>query len=153
MYTKTLKKSVLHMLALQYTALYCAAEGGHAECLELLLAAACIDRNQANNDGDTPLNMAAVNGHAECLKLLLAAPWIDVNKADDDGVTPLYCAEEGGHAECGRRARIEPRPQCAPRRRACEAIAPGALSSPGILLGCLTRPLTLASLHATKPPN
>jgi ankyrin repeat protein len=54
------------------TALICAAQNGHADCVRMLL-----DRGTAldarNQDGFTALIRAAQNGHADCVWLLLDA--------------------------------------------------------------------------------
>jgi ankyrin repeat protein len=56
--------------------------------------------NQANDDGETPLNCAAECGHSDCVKLLLEADGVDVNKANRDGYTPLSLAASCGHSDC-----------------------------------------------------
>ena len=49
-----------------------AAERGHEAVVQLLLAHAAVDPNQARQDGVTPLYMAAQNGHEAVVRLLLA---------------------------------------------------------------------------------
>ncbi len=77
-----------------------AAQNGHAECLELLLAAGG-DVNKCNNYGFFPIFIATQNGHAECLKLLLDAGGnVNINKCDKAGRSPIFIAVEKGYAEC-----------------------------------------------------
>ncbi|OQS00668.1 hypothetical protein ACHHYP_02912 [Achlya hypogyna] len=77
------------------TALYVAADMGHAQIVEWLLRAGA-NINQFPEGGATPLYVAAQNGHGAVVELLLAAE-ANVNQARHDGVTPLLTATSNGH--------------------------------------------------------
>ena len=53
------------------TPIYVAAEMGHHEVVELLLAKKGIQVNQAMDDGATPLYIAAQKGHLKIVEALL----------------------------------------------------------------------------------
>ena len=78
------------------TALLPACEGGHVECVKLLLAHGC-PAGKANREGRTPVMTACHRGHAACLVLLLearASPY-DGAMPDDDSessATPIVMA-------------------------------------------------------------
>jgi ankyrin repeat protein len=76
------------------TPLHLAAEKGHKDIVELLLAKGA-DVNARNFTGKTPLQVAAVNGWKKVVELLLAHK-ADVNLPDNHGVTPLLWAEQSG---------------------------------------------------------
>lgn len=67
------------------TALYWAAQRGHAPCVELLLAhgASCLLKEGRRKW--TSLHAAAANGHTECLHLLIDSG----EKADITDITDL----------------------------------------------------------------
>ena len=68
-----------------------AAEKGHIEVVELLLANPAIDVNKEGSDGETALYVAVDNDRTKVVELLLANPAIDVNNADRfGGLTALY---------------------------------------------------------------
>lgn len=52
------------------TALWLAAAGGHATCVQLLLAHQSINPSQADQAGLTPLDIAKKNNHLLCVQLL-----------------------------------------------------------------------------------
>ena len=78
-----------------------AARGGHAACLEMLLAAPGIEVNR-HDAFDCALTTAAEHGRAECVAALLAADGIDVNQLDGDGHSALVLAARNGNAACVR---------------------------------------------------
>jgi ankyrin repeat protein len=79
-----------------YPFLYIAAQSGHDEIIQILLAAGATI-NAATKEGSTPLWTAAHQGHITASKVLIEAGG-DVNRADDDGFTPLYlAAANNGH--------------------------------------------------------
>jgi ankyrin repeat protein len=83
------------------TAVQAAAEGGHLEVVERLLAAkADVNARAADENGRTALRAAAEGGHLEVVERLLAAK-ADVNApaGEWDGRTALQAAAEGGHLE------------------------------------------------------
>ncbi|KAJ5902812.1 hypothetical protein N7495_003340 [Penicillium taxi] len=83
------------------TALQTAAEGGHLEVVQALLAAkADVNASPARSDGRTALRAAAGGGHLEVVQVLLAAK-ADVNASPADyyGRTALQAAAGGGHLE------------------------------------------------------
>jgi ankyrin repeat protein len=82
------------------TALYLAAECGHAEAVEAL-ARLGGDVNAVAEPGvfdTTPICIAAQESHAAVIEALgrLGA---EVNRATKDGRTPMYMAAENGHTE------------------------------------------------------
>ncbi len=104
-----------------------AIEGGHAECLELLMQAAEIKNPQywqyyytrknpkVKEDGvwgyrdvsdmectDTLLHTAVRCNSPACLQVLLRHPHPPFNSTDADGLTPFQLAEKLGHAECAQ---------------------------------------------------
>uniref|UniRef100_A0A8C7MDH8 Ankyrin repeat domain 52 n=1 Tax=Oncorhynchus kisutch TaxID=8019 RepID=A0A8C7MDH8_ONCKI len=84
------------------TALYLAAQKGHAQCLEVLLShgVSCHLRERRNKW--TPLHVAASNGQTDCLLMLVnrgeKADIIDI--ADVQGQTALMLAALGSHTDC-----------------------------------------------------
>ena len=81
------------------TPLYAAAQDGHIEIVQALLATPDIEVNKSCSDGASPLYIAAQNGHTEIVQALLAAPGIEVNKSRSTGASPLYIAAYKGHTE------------------------------------------------------
>lgn len=79
-----------------YTALHCAAEAGHTECVEALVACSA-DINFAGPDRKTPLALAAEQGHVQCVKALLAAG-AKLETGDKRKRTPLLLAVRAGRA-------------------------------------------------------
>ncbi|KAG7455791.1 hypothetical protein MATL_G00244710 [Megalops atlanticus] len=81
-------------------ALFSAARNGHADCVQLLLAAgASADAPDA--DGFTPLHSAAAHRHARCVELLVGVA-ADVNQVAAGGQSALFLAGGSGSAECVR---------------------------------------------------
>ena len=82
------------------TPLMLAARDGHIKIVEVLLADARVDVNQASSDaGRTAMFAASYTGQAAVVKLLLAHDGIDANQArTDDGLTPLFVACQNRHA-------------------------------------------------------
>ncbi|TNJ30609.1 Ankyrin repeat protein 1 [Giardia muris] len=78
------------------TALYYAAEAGHTDIVEMLLAHE--SRRQARN-GWSALMVAAYNGHTGCVELL--APR-EAGMTTDRGVTALMLAASQGHVEASK---------------------------------------------------
>ena len=74
----------------EWTPLLHAAEGGHKEIIELLIAKGA-DVNAKNLRGETSLYDVVGRGHKEIAELLIAAG-ADVNAKDNDGSTPLHNA-------------------------------------------------------------
>ena len=75
-----------------------AAEGGHEECIRLLLQSGA-NPNDANNADITALMHAVCKGSDACVKLLLDAG-ADVNVLDTCGRTALTSAVNGGSNKC-----------------------------------------------------
>ena len=83
------------------SALMIAADQGHSEIAELLLAEGTNINMQTQSDNETALIAAALNGHKDIVKLLLdnrAAP----NIQDVNGLTALMIAAYKGHKEIVR---------------------------------------------------
>ncbi|MGB8354001.1 MAG: ankyrin repeat domain-containing protein [Chthoniobacteraceae bacterium] len=74
------------------TPLYRAAQFGHREVAELLLANKA-DVNARDHQDNTPLHEAAAGGHLDLAELLLASK-ADVNARAHDGGTPLHMARD-----------------------------------------------------------
>jgi ankyrin repeat protein len=79
------------------TPLHWAAENGHRDVAELLLANKA-DVNAKDNNGYTPLSWAAKAGHKDVAELLLANG-ANVNAIDTMGRTPLHWAAAGNHKD------------------------------------------------------
>jgi ankyrin repeat protein len=79
------------------TPLHLAAQYGHKDIVELLLANKADVEAKADG-GWTPLLNAVLGGHKEIVELLVAHK-ADVNVMDDVGRAPLHVAAENGHAE------------------------------------------------------
>ncbi len=79
------------------TALHWAAENGHAEVVQALLATPGILVNTQAHDGNTALHEASYEDHLPVIQALLAAPGIEVNTPDPFGMTALHWAAENGH--------------------------------------------------------
>ncbi len=80
-----------------YTALHIAADEGHANVAEFLLANGA-DVNATSKNGYTPLHLAVLEGHRDVVEVLLAHG-ADVNPHDWEGKTPLRLALDKGHNE------------------------------------------------------
>ena len=77
----------MRSVAILQLLLHLAAQGGHKEIAELLIAAGA-DVNAKNKYGTTPLHKAAFYGHKEIAELLIANG-VDVNAKKNNGRTPL----------------------------------------------------------------
>jgi ankyrin repeat protein len=76
-----------------WTPLIHAAEGGHKEIVELLIASGADLNAHIHLAGSTPLHYAALFGQKEIAELLIAKG-ADVNAKDDNGGTPLDFAND-----------------------------------------------------------
>ncbi|CAK9258268.1 unnamed protein product, partial [Sphagnum jensenii] len=87
------------------TPLHLAAEGGHAEVVQLLLErCSTLDLEVKNAHGNTLLHQATMNGHDKVVQVLLdhAATEFDLDDQNNDGNTPLHLAAKEGHVELVR---------------------------------------------------
>ena len=75
-----------------------AAQEGHTECLELLMAAKA-DLNLANSNGVTPVGIAVSNNQVDAVQLLLALGAAVNPPPDAWGDTPLSEAKSKGNSE------------------------------------------------------
>ena len=75
-----------------------AAQGGHTDCVRLLLQRGA-DVNNRSRDRGTAAHYAAEHGHKEALLVLLDGG-CDVDATDDLDMTPLMCAAQDGQTEC-----------------------------------------------------
>ncbi len=80
------------------TALLCAVENEHMECVEELLLAGA-QCNAMNKEQVTAILHAASQGNVDCLKMLLSHG-ASVNHYNSYGNTALIKAAAGGHKEC-----------------------------------------------------
>ena len=80
------------------TPLMYAAEAGHIDVLNALLAAGA-DVNALSSLGTTAAYLAAKDGHLNAVKALVAANADISIKAARDGTTALTIAEQKGHRE------------------------------------------------------
>jgi ankyrin repeat protein len=80
------------------TALFLAANGGHKECMSLLLKKGA-NINAKNYNGSTVLIDAAYHGRKESVSLLLELG-MNIEEKNDDGNTALILAAKRGHEEC-----------------------------------------------------
>lgn len=80
------------------TAVYVAAEHGHAELIRILVEEYGGDARAPANNGVTPLHIAAEGGHVEVIKTLVQLG-ADVSLPINGGWTPLHIAAENGHAD------------------------------------------------------
>jgi ankyrin repeat protein len=80
----------------RYTPLLIAAERGHKEAVEALLARGA-GVNGKSHLGWTPLHVAAQNGHEAVVRTLLAKGASIHARTDTHGQTPLYQAALKGH--------------------------------------------------------
>ncbi len=79
-------------------ALYEAAFGGHAEIVQMLLAAG-IQANVQSAGGSTPLIEACCGGHLNIVRQLLEVPGINIHFKTCLGHDALKCARERNHVE------------------------------------------------------
>ncbi|KAF3920306.1 Ankyrin-2 [Arthrobotrys entomopaga] len=77
------------------SALHLAAEGGHTNIVELLLAKGA-DGSAGNSNGQTVLHIAADRGFDGIATLLLKYAQLDLEQQDSSGKTPLDWASEQG---------------------------------------------------------
>jgi ankyrin repeat protein len=84
-----------------WTALHAAAQAGHKDSVEFLLARGGDVHARCDGPYGTPLTMAASNGRREVAELLLARG-ADVNARSDDGDSPLHDAASRGHFDVVR---------------------------------------------------
>eukprot|EP00929_Paragymnodinium_shiwhaense_P069509 TRINITY_DN35050_c0_g1_i2.p1 TRINITY_DN35050_c0_g1~~TRINITY_DN35050_c0_g1_i2.p1 ORF type:complete len:360 (-),score=50.78 TRINITY_DN35050_c0_g1_i2:80-1159(-) len=77
--------------------LHFAAQGGHIDCVQLLVAAQS-PLNPAGPGGFRPLHDAAIGGYTAVVQVLLEAR-ADPTAAAEDGTTALHAAAGKGHAD------------------------------------------------------
>ncbi|XP_029378121.1 cortactin-binding protein 2 [Echeneis naucrates] len=83
------------------SALFAAAQNGHAECVKLLLFSGS-PADVSDKNGLTSLHFAAAHGHAGCVEALLAAGAAVDAVTAAEGQTPLFLASEAGRLDCVR---------------------------------------------------
>ncbi|XP_064605602.1 cortactin-binding protein 2-like isoform X2 [Liolophura sinensis] len=82
------------------SALHAAVQGGHEECVRILLESEG-NPNSLREDLITPIHIAAGEGHYSCLKLLIEHNG-DVHRTDQAKWTPLHWAATNGYEDCCR---------------------------------------------------
>lgn len=82
------------------TPLHYAARGGHADCVQALLAVGADPRRTAR-DGVTPAHMAVESDSVACL-LLLRGAGASMDARQCEGVDVLHAARDAGATECER---------------------------------------------------
>ncbi|KAK9516224.1 hypothetical protein VZT92_024167 [Zoarces viviparus] len=85
----------------QTSALFAAAQNGHAECVKLLLSSGS-PADVSDGNGFTPLHVAAAHGHSSCVEVLLSAGAAVDSVAAEGGQTSLFLACEAGGLDCVR---------------------------------------------------
>ena len=78
---------------------------GRTKAVEILLQEDRLEKNFADKNGDTPLNLAASQGYTEIVKLVVASlvkDGIPVDKRNNQGCTALLLATKLGHYDCAR---------------------------------------------------
>ncbi|KAM9808246.1 cortactin-binding protein 2 [Neosynchiropus ocellatus] len=89
-----------HLYHDKSSAVFAAAQNGHAECVKLLLSSG-LAADVSDENGFTALHFAAAHGHNSCVDELLSAG-AAVNVAASSGQTPLFLACEAGWLDCVR---------------------------------------------------
>jgi ankyrin repeat protein len=84
------------------SALALAAQNGHDDIVQLLVAERCIQLNTVNRKGLTPLALATQHGHVNSVKLLLAKENIDPDFRLRNGHTLTSLAVANGRSEVMR---------------------------------------------------
>jgi len=79
-------------------ALHFAAEGGHLDIINEILARDDVTIDAASNSKRTPLHAAAIKGDVAIAKALVIKG-ADPNYKDFDESTPLHLASEFGHKD------------------------------------------------------
>jgi ankyrin repeat protein len=116
---------VNHVADRGVTALFVAAQNGHAQVVRTLLEAGA-EADHAADEGFTALFAAALKGHVEVVRALLEAG-AEVDHAADAGCTALFVAAQNGNAEIVR-ALLE---AGADLNRAHDGVTPLAAARPG----------------------
>jgi ankyrin repeat protein len=82
----------------QWTPLHFAANEGHLEIVDLLLAQKDITVDPVSKLRRTPFHLASIRGNTEVLRKLHKAG-ADTNLSDHEGNTALHFSSENGHAK------------------------------------------------------
>ena len=83
---------VNHVMHDGSTLLHMAAQQGHLDVVQCLIAKFGADVNKAKNDGATPLYCAVEGGHLGVVRCLVEENGADLNQAMHNGQTPLMAA-------------------------------------------------------------
>ena len=78
-----------------FSALNCAAQGGHVEIVKYLFQQGASVNAESTPTGGTPLLVAAEYGQLACMQALLDGG-VDINGANSIGITALYLAAQEG---------------------------------------------------------
>ncbi|XP_037538987.1 cortactin-binding protein 2 [Nematolebias whitei] len=90
-----------HLIHIQTSALFAAAQKGQTECVKLLLSSG-LPADASDDNGFTSLHLAAAHGHSRCCVECLLAAGAAVDMVAAGGQTPLFLSCETGRLDCTR---------------------------------------------------
>ena len=83
-----------------WTALHCAAFGGHTDIVRHLFCSIGVNGNILTKNGKSVLHIAMEKGFVDIVRILAQSKGTEVNVQDSTMSTPLHYACSAGHAEC-----------------------------------------------------
>ena len=85
-----------------WTALHCAAFGGHTSVVDLLCNTLQVDVNILTENGMSALHIAMEKGLVDIVRILASNNSTEVNRPDNTKSTPLHYSCHAGHEDCVR---------------------------------------------------